>query len=142
MTPYRLVTVAEAKDQLSIIDAYDDKRVRRLCDDASQIVMNYLKTSPALSGWTDTNGQPLVDVSGDPLRTGGQGHLDSNGDFVLDVDSNGDPINDGDSVIPGSVRAATLIVIARLDDDREGEKDPISPAVASLLAQFRDPALA
>jgi gp6-like head-tail connector protein len=141
-TLYRLVTLAEAKDQLSILDTEDDKRINRLVLDASQIVMNYLKVSPALDGWTDTDGVPLVDANGDPLRVGALGDFDSSGVFVFDLDSNGDPINEGESIIPGPVRAATLLVIARLDDDREGEKDPISLAAQSLLERYRDPTLA
>jgi hypothetical protein len=141
-TLFRLVTVAEAKDQLSILDSSEDARINRLVWDASQIVMNYLKSSPALAAWCDTAGIPLVDANGDPQRVGAQGHLDTSGQFVFDVDTAGEPIDAGQSIIPGPVRAATLLVIAHLDDDREGKADPISFAVQSLLERYRDPALA
>lgn len=141
-TIYRLVTLAEAKDQLSIVDNADDARIDRLTINASQIIMNYLKRSPFLDGWTNTSGVPLVDADGNPIRIGGVGHLDTNGNFVLDLDTNGNPIDAGVSIIPGMVQQATLLVIAALDDDREGATDPISVAVQSLLMRFRDPAVA
>lgn len=141
-TIYRLVTLAEAKDQLSIVDSAEDARIDRITINASQIIMNYLKRSPFLDGWTNTAGIPLVDTNGNPLRIGGVGHLDTNGEFVLDLDTNGNPIDAGISVIPGMVQEATLLVIAALDDDREGLTDPISVGVQSLLMRYRDPAIA
>lgn len=146
MTPtlFRLVTLQEAKDQLSVLHASDDAEIDRLVIDASQIVMDYIGTdSLAIDGWTDTAGLPLVDADGNPLRVGAAGGLNTAGVFVLDVDSNGDAIDAGVSIIPGPVRKATLLLVARLDDDREGKDgDPISPAVASLLARYRDPPVA
>lgn len=142
-TLFRLVTVAEAKDQLSLLDNEDDVRINRLVLDASQVIMDYLAGSKAIEGWTNTSGIPLVDANGDPLRIGAQGHLNTAGDFVFDLDTNGDPINPGVSIIPGPVRAATLLVIANLDDKRgEDDKvDPISIGVQSLLMRFRDPVI-
>lgn len=139
---YRLVTVAEARENLGYVETEQDARINRLVLDASQIIMNYLKSSPFLDGWTDTSGIPLVDRDGNPLRIGAVGMLDENGEFQLAVDSNGDPIDEGQSIIPGQVRSATLLVINALDEDREGKRDPLSPAVESLLMRFRDPALA
>lgn len=146
---FRLVTLAEAKDQLSIVGDEDDKRIDRLVLDASQAIMNYLKISPALDGWTDTAGIPLVDANGDPLRIGAVGGLNTAGVFVYtyaeyDTAGNGigDPIDVGISIVPGPVRLATFVAIAALDDDREGAKDPITPAVVSLLERMRDPAMA
>jgi hypothetical protein len=144
-TLFRLVTLAEAKDHLAILDSADDRRIDRLVFDASQLVMDYIGTnSLALGGWCDTSGKPLVDDNGDPLRVGALGHLNTAGDFVLDLDTNGDPINIGVSVIPGPVRAATLLVIGNMDAKR-GEDDganPISAGVESLLARYRLPVLA
>jgi len=133
---FRLVSVQDAKDQLSILHDADDAYIERLIVDASQIVMDYIGyDSLKYDGWTDSGGLPLTDSNGDPLPAVA---LDSNGDPLLD--SNGDEIPTGISIIPGPVRRATLVVIARLDADREGMNgDPLSPAVASLLARFRDP---
>ncbi len=139
---YRLVTLAEAKEQLEIVGNDEDAKINRRVLRASQIIMDYLKRSPFLRGWCDTSGIPLVDINGDPLRIGAIGTLDSNGDFQLTLNSNGDPVDAGVSIIPGQVQEACLLVIARGDDDREGEKDPLSPAVESLLMRFRDPAVA
>lgn len=131
MALYRLVTVAEAKDQLSILDNEDDSRIDSMVRDASQDVMAYINQN--LDGWTDTSGLPLVDGNGDPQRIGAIGTLDSNGELVLTLDSNGDPIDAGISVVPGPVRRATLVLIARMDDDREGKEEPFNETVKSLL---------
>lgn len=139
---YRLVTLAEAKEHLEILDDAEDAKIDRRVIRASQIIMDYLAHSPFLSGWTDTSGIPLVDINGNPLRIGAIGTLDSNGDFTLTLDSAGNPVEAGISIIPGPVQEACLVVIARGDDDREGEKDQLSPCVASLLARYRLPALA
>lgn len=46
------------------------------------------------------------------------------------------------STVPGPVRAAVLLVITVLYEDREGATDPLTPAVESLLMRMRDPAVA
>jgi hypothetical protein len=145
MTPtlYRLVTLAEAKEHLGVLVNDDDVRIDRLVLDVSQIIMDYIGgSSAALNGWTDTSGAPLVDANGNPSRIGAVGTLDSAGNFTLTLDSNGDPIDEGVSSVPGPVRNATLLAIANLDDDREGTRNALSPGVESLLARFRDPPVA
>jgi Phage gp6-like head-tail connector protein len=140
---YRLVTLEEAKEQVSILASFDDARLNRLIIRASQAIIDYLDNGSGTEGWTDTAGNPLVDADGNPQRIGAQGHLDSNGDFVLDLDTSGEPINAGISIVPGHVQEATLVLIAASDDDREGWKgDPINAAVQSLLARTRDPPVA
>lgn len=139
---YRLVTLQEAKWQLRIIGNDEDAIVDMRVINSSQIIMNYLKRSPFLHGWCDTSGIPLVDINGDPLRIGAIGTLDSNGDFQLTLNSNGDPVNAGISIVPGMVREACLLDIALSDADAEGEKQRLSGAVESLLMRFRDPAVA
>lgn len=43
---------------------------------------------------------------------------------------------------PARIQTATLLVLSSLYEDREGANDPIGPAVVSILARDRDPALA
>ena len=46
------------------------------------------------------------------------------------------------TTIPAHMVTAVLLVLSSLYEDREGANDPIGPAVASILARDRDPALA
>jgi hypothetical protein len=136
---YRLVTLAEAKANARYDSTADDADIDRLVIDASQFVMDYLESTnpdlqPLFSSWTDADGFPLVDDDGNPIIIDYE--TDSNGDPLLD--SNGDYIG-GQSIIPGPVRRATLLAIASLDQNREGELDPITPAVRALLTRFRPP---
>ncbi len=142
-TLYRLVTVGEARAELSILDNEDDERINYLIVDASQIIMDYLKKNNAyLGGWCDTSGLPLVDSNGNPQRVGAVGSLDTGGNFVLALDTHGDPINPGISIIPGMVRRACFFVIVNIAEVRDGTRDPLTPGVESLLMRVRDPALA
>jgi hypothetical protein len=43
--------------------------------------------------------------------------------------------------LPPHMVTAVLLVLSSLYEDREGANDPIGPAVASILARDRDPAL-
>ena len=139
---YRLVTLEEAKEQLEMLDGGEDAKIDRRIIRASQTIMDYLQGSPFLHGWTDTSGIPLVDADGNPLRIGALGVLDTAGDFVFTLDSAGNPVNAGVSIVPGHVQEACLLLIARGDDDREGDKDQLSPAIESLLRRSYVPALA
>lgn len=132
----RLVTVQQAEANLLYQGADVPDDLPDIVDDASAIVMNYLNASwsrvrqfsgdasdeeiaayqAAFGSWTDSSGDPLTDSTGDPA-----------------TDSS------GASVIPGSVRRATLLVIGALDAHREGDVDPITPAVVSLLVRYRGP---
>lgn len=47
-----------------------------------------------------------------------------------------------EATVPGPVRASILLALAALWHNREGDIDPITPAVVSLLRRRRDPALA
>lgn len=137
MSLYRLVTLAEVKRNSRYTGTANDVELLEIIDDASQFVMNYLDGAATLSGWTDSNGIPLVDSNGDPLII--DYLTDSNGDPL--TDSNGDYVG-GHTIIPGSVRRATLLVVASLDTNREGTVDPITPAVRNLLVRYRDPTVA
>ena len=120
---FRLVTVADAKANLRIVDDdYDATDFAGIVNDASAIVMDYLRGSDALdvgSGWTDSSGNALTDSTGDPATDSA-----------------------GESVVPRHVRRATLLVIGALFEAREGQTDPITPAVISLLRRTRDPSIA
>lgn len=151
---YRLVTLEEAKQNANYDSDADDVKLAQIVDDASQLVMNYLEAAwarvrqfsgaddvtdqelaqytAAFGGWTDSNGLPLVDSSGDPLIV--DYDTDSNGDAL--TDSNGDFIG-GHSIIPGPVRRATLLATAVLIAYPDGSTDPITAAVKSLLVRYR-----
>lgn len=51
------------------------------------------------------------------------------------------PYDGSATPFPARIQTATLLVLASLFEDREGANDPIGPAVASILARDRDPAL-
>jgi len=154
MSEFRLVSLDDVKRNLRYIGNANDAELQQKLDNASHQIMDYLEAewcrarqysgeatdtevaayNKAFGSWTNSSGAPLTDSNGDPLIVGYQ--TDSNGDPVLD--SNGDRIG-GHSVIPGSVREATLLMIGALDENREGQVDPITPAVKSLLVRYRPP---
>ena len=146
---YRLVTLNQVRTQLNYDGTYADAQLLFRLDALSRAIMDYIGSSAALNGWTDSNGEPLVDDNGDPLAefllvdSSGVPILDSNGDkqYFTDeatVDSNGDYV-DCWSIIPGQVQAATVCAMATWDDSRGA--DPLTQAVQSLLARTRDPAV-
>lgn len=137
ITRYRLVSLADAKEQLSILDSADDSVIDKRIVRASQDIMAWVNQN--LDDWTDTSGLPLVDVDGNPLRVGAKGHLDTNGDFVLDLDTAGNPIDNGISIIPGPVEQAALVLVARMDNEREGDADLFNDTVKSLLWNYHAP---
>lgn len=164
-----LVTIEEAKEHLLYEHNADDLRIADLVEDASFVVLNYLKRGDMIQGFTDVDGVLLSDADGLLFInfTSAQA-VDSNGDllWLLALDSNGDPIIDsaGDTIfaldssgnkipimtvwppplptpnINGALRRATLLTISNFD--ARSQDDPISPAVESLLMRLRDPALA
>lgn len=52
------------------------------------------------------------------------------------------PYDGAASTFPPHIQSATLLVLACMFEDREGDNDPIGPAVVSILARDRNPALA
>lgn len=101
-----LVTLDVAKQHLRPPGTIDDQRIERLIEEASHIVLNYIKAP--IDAYQSTAGDPL------------------------------------DSV-PPTVRSACLLVLGALYDNADGQnadKEPISPAVKSLLTFYRVPTLA
>lgn len=147
--PYRLVTLAQAKRQLSMIedDADQDTRVDGFIMRASAAVMEHIRTAgllPFIRGWTDAGGDPLVDSAGNP-RTVASGYLrDDSGQIVYD--DNGDPVADPIStqlsIVPGVVQQACLVTVAAWEADREGAMDGLPQAAKYLLETLRDPVFA
>lgn len=144
----RLVTAEQAKDHLRVDHDLEDSKIETLVQQGSAVVLNYLQQYPRTTYqslpatttdyvtpwpwvWTSSNPYwwPSTRVSYQQLPP-----------YVAQywTDDSGEPTED----VPGEVAAATLLVIGALFEDREGEKDPISTAVRSLLAMRRDPAMA
>lgn len=112
-----LVTLDQAKLQLriSLTDTNYDDDIEMKMEEATAIVLDYLKQSPTESGWE----------SGSPGSPGG-----------------GSPSDDQAFTV---VQSAVLLVLGHLWTHRGDEPDPtgpITPAVVSLLMRRRDPALA
>lgn len=99
-----LVTLDVAKEHLRPPGDIDDTRIVRMIEEASTIVLEYIKMEPDAFQTTD-----------------------------------GDP---GEGMVPPTVRAAMLLVLGILYDNADGSKDPLSPAVKSLLHSRRVPTLA
>jgi hypothetical protein len=136
---YRLVTLEEAKRNVSELTADDDVRLGELVIEASPAIMELIEGSPRVSGWTDTSGVPLTYANGDPQRMGALGSLDTAGNFVFAEDTDGEIIEPGISIVPGPVQRATKALIAHWDDNRDGG---VPPAVFNILAAYIDPPVA
>jgi len=103
-----LVTLEEARFHLRVDDEFTDEMLEGKIQDASDILLDYLKIPSELNYWT--------------------AEIDSlDESFIVRT--------------PGSIRAATLLILGALFDDHEGG-DPISKAVQDLVIRFRDPSLA
>lgn len=126
-----LVSLLEASDHIRRDTDDDDADLIAKIQAASSAVLNYLKGSPV--------GSPRRDNQGRIER-------DSDGAVIYETNSN------GDTIVRPEVKQATLIIIAEMYRNREGEQggevDPRfgygylpRPALA-LLYPLRDPALA
>lgn len=149
---YRLVTLAEVKRQLVYDNALSDAALTFRLEAVSGVIIDFIgeHSEQWMEGWTDSNGDPLVDDDGNPLvwvlvvDSNGDAILDSNGDrqydvAVQEVDSNGNIVN-GVSVVPQHVQAATICAMAAWDEQRGA--DLLTPAVKSLLQRTRRPVVA
>lgn len=146
---YRLVTLEQVRTQLNYDGTYADAQLLFRLETVSASIIDFIgeHSEQWAEGWTDSNGDPLVDDDGNPLArylvvdSNGDAILDSNGDRqytvgVAVLDSNGAYVG-GVSVVPGHVQAATICAMAAWDDQRA--VDIITPAVKSLLQRTRRP---
>lgn len=108
---------------VSLTQASDHLR-RDTTDDDSDLTLKIEAASAIVAGYIDTGAGSFLDTAGDP-----------------DYDTSGDPIN-----VPRDVQAATLLVLGNLYMSREGgtgsefrPPDPMSQAVISILAKWRNP---
>lgn len=109
---FGLVTVQQVKWHLGAQDEFENPELEFMILNASGIILDYLKIY-------------------DPDVTSPRSHNDF-WDLWKDPDQ-----------VPFPVKAATLLAISELREKREaGNTNIISPAIKSLLARWRDPAIA
>lgn len=121
------VTLERAKAHLNMDHDEDDNLIGLYITAASRAVKNYLKSGSPFKIETDSDGNDVLDSSGDP---------------VYERDSS------GAKIIAEEVQAATLLLIGHLYKDRDENPDGAFEAgylpkpVTALLYAIRDPALA
>lgn len=119
-----LITWAAAKAQIRMDHDLDDEDIMRKRDNASAIILEYLETDSTILKHAVNNGLELI-VDG-----------------VRWIDQIGEPCD----TLPGNVNAATLLVLAALYDNRDGDDwrvaQHLSQSVIDLLRRKRVPAMA
>lgn len=121
------VTLARAKQHLNMDHDEDDTLIEVYVQAASGAVKNYLKSASPYEVERDSNDDPILDSSGDP---------------VYIVDSN------DDKLVSYPVQAAVLLMVGFLYKDRDENPDQAFQAgylpkpVTALLYPLRKPALA
>ena len=121
------VTLPRAKQHLNMDHDSDDMLIEAYIGAASEAVKNYLKSASAYEVERDSNDDPILDSSGDPIYA---------------VDSS------GDKIVRYAVQAATLLMIGFLYKDRDENADGayaqgyLPKPVTALLYALRHPALA
>jgi hypothetical protein len=151
----RLVTFERAKEHLLVDHDEDDNKIRLLVDQASAIVLNYIRQYPRTQYQTLPEQDDLVAGVVEPWPLSYIGpygpytrwawwpfprvSYQQLPPYIADtwVDDENQPTS-----VPGAVAAATLLLIGNLYNDREGTDDPISRGVKSLLEYYRQPILA
>lgn len=119
------VTLARAKQHLNMDHDQDDVLIEAYIGAASEAVKNYLKSASPYEVERDSNDDPILDSSGDPI-------------YVVD--------SADDKVVKYAVQAATLLQIGFLYKDRDEnannayEMGYLPKPVTSLLYSLRDPA--
>lgn len=120
------VTLQRAKQHLNMDHDLDDPLIEAYIGAASEAVKNYLKSASPYEVERDSNDDPILDSSGDP---------------VYAVDSN------GDKIVRYAVQAATLLQLGFLYKDRDENANEaydvgyLPKPVTALLYPLRDPAL-
>lgn len=119
------VTLARAKQHLNMDHDLDDVLIDAYIRASSEAVKNYLKSASAYEVERDSNDDPILDSSGDPIYA---------------VDSS------GDKIVRYAVQAATLLMVGFLYKDRDENVDGayamgfLPKPVTALLCPLRDPA--
>lgn len=120
------VTLDRAKRHLNMDHDQDDVLIEAYIGAASSAVKNYLKSASPYEVERDSNDDPILDSSGDPV-------------YVVD--------SSGDKQVKYEVQAATLLQIGFLYKDRDENADGaydmgyLPKPVTALLYPLRDPAL-
>lgn len=121
------VTLARAKQHLNMDHDEDDTLIEVYVQAASGAVKNYLKSASPYEVERDSNDDPILDSSGDPV-------------YVVD--------SSGDKLISYPVKAAVLLMVGFLYKDRDENPDQafqqgyLPKPVTALLYPLRKPALA
>lgn len=119
------VTLARAKQHLNMDHDEDDTLIEVYVQAASGAVKNYLKSASPYEVERDSNDDPTLDSSGDPV-------------YVVD--------SSGDKLVSYPVQAAVLLMVGFLYKDRDENPDSafdrgyLPRPVTALLYPLRDPA--
>lgn len=120
------VTLARAKQHLNMDHDEDDNLIEVYVQASSGAVKNYLKSASPYEVERDSNDDPILDSSGDPV-------------YVVD--------SSGDKLVSYPVQAAVLLMVGFLYKDRDENPDSafdrgyLPRPVTALLYSLRDPAL-
>jgi len=120
------VTLARARQHLNMDHNEDDSLIEVYVQAASGAVKNYLKSASPYEVERDSNDDPILDSSGDPI-------------YVVD--------SSGDKLVSYPVQAAVLLMVGFLYKDRDENPDSafdrgyLPKPVTALLYPLRDPAL-
>lgn len=121
------VTLERGKQHLNMDHNLDDVLITAYIGAASGAVKNYLKSASPYEVERDSNDDPVLDSSGDPI-------------YVVD--------SSDDKVVKYEVQAAVLLMLGFLYKDRDENPDQafaqgyLPKPVTALLYSLRDPALA
>lgn len=119
------VTLARAKQHLNMDHDLDDVLIDAYIRASSEAVKNYLKSASPYEVERDSNDDPILDSSGDPI-------------YVVD--------SSGEKVVKYAVQAATLLQLGFLYKDRDENADGaydmgyLPKPVTALLYPLRSPA--